>query len=132
RLEQHWRIARPKSHRAQHIEGGQGVAVLRMVFADREFAVYERCVARMITVAIKNVWQSDHATSRCHSREQVLIFRSDSFLVVTTDRIKRFSTKHCRAVRKRNIAAATYQPPAIARTHHSPAGIDSIAEGSNN
>src|SRR5258705_12199238 len=86
----------------------------------------------MITVAIKNVRQSDHATFGRHSQEEVLIFRSNSSFVVATHGIKGLTTKHRRAMGKWDVAGTTYQPPAVARTHNSPAGVNSVAERSNN
>src|SRR6476646_8937603 len=84
----------------------------------------------MITVAIKHVWQSNYSTLRCHSREQILIFCSDSALVVTTDGIESLMTKHGRAMGKRDVGGATDQPPPIPRSNDSAAGIDPVAESS--
>src|SRR6185295_15170281 len=49
RLEQHRRLTRPQTHRAQHVESSQRVAVLRVVLTDCELAVQDRCIVRMIT-----------------------------------------------------------------------------------
>src|SRR5882724_1808048 len=86
----------------------------------------------MITVAVKNVRERQHAPASCHSREQILILSTVNSFIVTAHLIKHFTAKHCRAMRKGNVGGPAHQPPAIARTHFSAAGIDSVAKRSDN
>src|SRR5882672_10667100 len=86
----------------------------------------------MITVAVKNVRERQHAPASCHSREQILVLSAVNSFIVATDLVKHFTAKHCRAMRKGNVGGTAHQPPAIARTHFLTAGINSVAESSDN
>src|SRR5260370_19485881 len=86
----------------------------------------------MITVAVENVRERHHATASCHSRKQILILAAVGSLIVTTDLVKHFTTKHRRAMGKGNITGTTHKSPAIARPDFSTTGVNSVAERSNN
>src|SRR5688572_27908502 len=97
-----------------------------MICADGAKSVKECCVACVITIAVEDVGQCDHATLSGHLRKQFLVFAAGS-VVVAADSITHFLTKLCRSVGERNLRGPAQQSRTSAWSHFAAVRADAYA-----